>query len=178
MQDYYSQGEKPPPAPSLTQAATTETDQKLAMRHWTYCTQLLKYMYEEGLMDRQEVLTWILELLEKMRSDDGILRLLLPLCLQNLEEFVQSELLSRRLAHLCCKKLGYMLNNVAETNLITSPQSETTKTETKENEKEKKEIPACNPMQSTLLEYQNCPHPRDIGTIFLLCVFGVFNGSF
>ncbi|XP_008193999.1 mediator of RNA polymerase II transcription subunit 12 isoform X1 [Tribolium castaneum] len=164
LQDYYSQGEKPPQTPSLTQAATTETEQKLAMRHWIYCTQLLKYMYEEGLMDRQEVLTWILELLEKMRSqpsDDGILRLLMPLCLQYLDEFVQSELLSRRLAHLCCKKLGYMLNNVAENNLITSPQSET-KTEQKDNEKEKKDVPVTNPMQSTLMEYQNCPHHRDI----------------
>lgn len=165
LQDYYSQVEKPPQTPSLTQAASTETDQKLAMRHWIYCEKLLKYMYEECLMDRQEVLTWILELLEKIRSqpsDDGMLRLLLPLCLQYLEEFVQSELLSRRLAHFCCKKLGYMLNNVAETNLITSPQSET-KTEQKDGEKEKKEVPTANPMQSTLIEYQNCPHHRDIG---------------
>jgi mediator of RNA polymerase II transcription subunit 12 len=165
LQDYYSQSEKPPQNPSLTQAATTETEQKLAMRHWLYCVQLLKYMYEEGLMDRQEVLAWILELLEKMRSqpsDDGILRLLLPLCLQYLDEFAQSELLSRRLGHLCCKKLGYMLSNIAEANLITSPQSESTKTEQKDNEKEKKEVPAANPMQSTLLEYQNCPHHRDI----------------
>jgi mediator of RNA polymerase II transcription subunit 12 len=96
-------------------------------------------------------------------SDDGILRLLLPLCLQYLDEFAQSELLSRRLGHLCCKKLGYMLSNIAEANLITSPQSESTKTEQKDNEKEKKEVPAANPMQSTLLEYQNCPHHRDIG---------------
>lgn len=37
-----------------------------------------------------------------------MLRILLPLCLQYLDEFVQSELLSRRLAHLCCKKLGQL----------------------------------------------------------------------
>lgn len=128
--------------------------------------QLLKYMYEEGLLDRQEVLGWILELLEKTKSqpsDDCILRLFLPLALQYLDEFVQSELLSRRLAHLSTKKLGYMLNNVAESNLATSPHSELAKTEQKEGEKDKKDGALPNPLQSTLIEYQNCPHHRDIG---------------
>lgn len=37
-----------------------------------------------------------------------MLRILLPLCLQYLDEFIQSESLSRRLAHLCCKKLGQL----------------------------------------------------------------------
>lgn len=96
-------------------------------------------------------------------SDDGILKLFLPLALQFLDEFAQSELLSRRLSYLCCKKIGYMLNNVAESNLITSPQSETVKVEVKENDKEKKEVPStANPMQNTLIEYQNCPHHRDL----------------
>lgn len=118
------------------------------------------------LMDRQEVLNWILDLLEKVKSqqpaDDGILKLYLPLVLQYLDEFVQSELLARRLTYLCCKKISYMLNNVAENNLITSPHSET-KPEVKENEKDKKELlPNQNPIQNTLLEYQNCPHHRDI----------------
>lgn len=116
-------------------------------------------------MDRQEVLNYILDLLEKMKSpsDDGILKLFLPTALQYLDEFVQSELLSRRLGYLCCKKIGYMLNNVAESNLMTSPtQNEAIKTEPKENEKDKKETPITNPMQNTLVEYRNCPHHRDL----------------
>lgn len=164
LQDYYSQGDKNPSTPSTN--SSSEAEQKLALRQWNYCVQLLKYMYEEGLLDRQEVLGWILELLEKTKSqpsDDGILRLFLPLALQYLDEFVQSELLSRRLAHLCCKKLGFMLNNVAESNLATSPHSEIVKTEQKEGEKEKKDGVALNPLQSTVLEYQNCPHHRDTG---------------
>ena len=62
-------------------------------------------------MERIEFLNWILELLDKLKSsnhEDGMLRILLPLCLQYLDEFVQSELLSRRLSHLCCKKLGQL----------------------------------------------------------------------
>lgn len=165
MQDYYAQADKNPNTPSTN--TSSEAEQKLALRQWIYCVQLLKYMYEEGLLDRQEVLGWILELLEKTKSqpsDDGILRLFLPLALQYLDEFVQSELLSRRLAHLCCKKLGFMLNNVAESNLATSPHSEIVKTEQKEGEKEKKDGVTPNPLQSTLLEYQNCPHHKDTGT--------------
>lgn len=119
------------------------------------------------MLDRQEVLNWILELLEKLRSqptDDGILKLYLPLTLQHLDEFTQSELLSRRLAYFCCKKLGFMLNSVAETHL-TSPQSDVQKSEQKDVDKEKKDTTNSNPVQNTLLEYQNCPHHRDIGNV-------------
>lgn len=118
-----------------------------------------------GLTDRQEVLNWIIELLEKQKSqpsDDGILRIFLPLTLQYLDEFVQSELLSRRLAHFCTKKVGFMLSSVAEPNIITSPPSES-KGEIKEIDKDKKEHSPPNPVQITMVEYQNCPHHRDIG---------------
>lgn len=90
LQEYYCLTEKPPTNAPLTTLANTETEQKLALRYWTYCCRLLKYMYEEGLIDRQDVLTWIIELLEKHEKpknpslDDGLLRLLLPLALQYL----------------------------------------------------------------------------------------------
>lgn len=164
LQEYYTHSEKPPIPP--LGPTSSDTDQKLALRLWHYCAQLLKYMYEEGLLDRHDVLNWILELLEKMRTqpaDDGILRLFLPLALQYTDEFVKSELLCRRLAYLCTKKLGYMLNSVAEGNLMTSPQSEAVKVEAKEPEKDKKEATPLNPIQSTLVEYQNCSHHRDLG---------------
>lgn len=91
LQEYYCQSEKlPPPNTPLTTLANSETEQKLALRHWTYCCRLLKYMYEEGLIDRQEVLMWIIDLMEKYDKcktqphDDGLLRLFLPLALQYL----------------------------------------------------------------------------------------------
>lgn len=127
-------------------------------------------------MDRQEVLTWLIELLEKQKSqqpsDDGILRLFLPITLQYLDEFVQSELLSRRLAHFCTKKLGSMLSTVADTNVMTSPPSES-KTEQKDSEKEKKETTPTNPLQNTMIEYQNCPHHRDISKLNTILLFFV-----
>lgn len=120
-----------------------------------------------GLIDRQEVLNWVIELLEKHKSqpsDDGILRIFLPLTLQYMDEFVQSELLSRRLSQFCTKKIGFMLSSVPEPNIITSPPSES-KSEVKEIDKEKKENLPSNPVQSTMAEYQNCPHHRDVGKI-------------
>jgi mediator of RNA polymerase II transcription subunit 12 len=82
---------------------------------------------QEGLLERQEFLQWILELLDKMRSspsDDGVLKLLLPLALQYLDEFVQSELLARKLAYLCAKKLAQLCSIATDTavaNALSSP---------------------------------------------------------
>lgn len=108
-------------------------------------------------------------------SDDGILKLFLPLALQFLDEFIQSELLSRRLAHLCAKKLSYMCNNIAESTLnLTSPQSDVNKTENQSVDKDKKDIVPVNPIQMTFNEYMNCPHHRDI-ILELSCILQVRN---
>lgn len=169
------------PTPMHSPAHTTNTSEseyKIASRQWSYCVQLAKYMYEEGLLERQEYLNWILELLDKMKtqpSDDGILKLFLPLALQFLDEFIQSELLSRRLAHLCAKKLSYMCNNIAESTLnLTSPQSDVNKTENQSVDKDKKDIVPVNPIQMTFNEYMNCPHHRDI-ILELSCILQVRN---
>lgn len=154
----------PNPGPNL--GTTMNEDHKLALRQWHYCIQLAKYMFEEGLLDRQELLQWILELLDKMRSaplDDGILKLLLPLALQYLEEFVQSELLARKLAYLCCRKIAQMCSNVENT---TSPQSPMVAAIVKSEVNSTKEnavLPApVNPLTVTFNDYINCPHHRDI----------------
>jgi len=46
-------------------------------RQWNFGMQLAQYMYEEGLLDRHEFLTWLVELLEKMKvTDDTVLKLI------------------------------------------------------------------------------------------------------
>lgn len=70
-------------------------------------------IFQEGLLERQEVLQWILDLLERLKLsniEDGLLRLFLSLTLQYLHEFVQSEQLSRRLVNLCARKLSHLVN--------------------------------------------------------------------
>ena len=158
-----------PSTPNSNSQPTTGTvmseEHKLAQKQWHYCTLLARYMFEEGLLDRQELLQWILELLDKMKSapsDDGILKLLLPLALQYLDEFVQLELLSRRMAYLCCKKIAHMCSNV-DTSF--NPQSPLIIPPSKPeiNGKENPPPPAViNPLKAAFKDYLSCPHHRDI----------------
>lgn len=102
---------------SNQQVGFTRDDYKTSLKQWTYCTQLCKYMFEEGLLDRHEFLNWVLDLLDKMKSqpsDDGILKLFLPITMQYMTDFVQSERLSRRLAYMVCKKLSFMISSAQE----------------------------------------------------------------
>lgn len=163
-----SANNQPPTPTSSSQPATGTTmneEHKLALKQWHYCIQLAKYMFEEGLLDRQELLQWILELLDKIRSspsEDGILKLLLPLALQYLEEFIQSELLARRLAYLCCRKLAHMCNNV-EGNA--NPQSPSIIKNEVNGSKDAAAVAAqgpLNPLTIAFNDYLTCAHHKDV----------------
>uniref|UniRef100_A0A8C3CAM6 Mediator complex subunit 12L n=1 Tax=Cairina moschata TaxID=8855 RepID=A0A8C3CAM6_CAIMO len=53
------------------------------LKQWEYNEKLSFYMFQEGMLERHEYLTWILDVLEKIRpTDDDLLKLLLPLMLQ------------------------------------------------------------------------------------------------
>lgn len=157
---------QPPTPTSINQQTTGNTmneEHKLALKQWHYCVQLVKYMFEEGLLDRQELLQWILELLDKTRSstsEDGILKLLLPLALQYLEEFIQSELLARKLAYLCCRKLAHMCNNVESNNNPQSPS--VNKTENNGNKDTVTIQVPLNPLTVAFNDYLTCAHHRDV----------------
>ena len=155
-----------PVTPNSSSQATTgnmNEEHKLALKQWHYCIQLAKYMFEEGLLDRQELLQWILELLDKIKSspsENGILKLLLPLALQYLEEFVQSELLARRLAYLCCRKLAHMCSNI-ETN--GNPQSPSiNKNDVNGGKDTVNANQIQNPLTAAFNDYLSCPHHRDV----------------
>ncbi|KOX75481.1 Mediator of RNA polymerase II transcription subunit 12 [Melipona quadrifasciata] len=154
-----------PVTPNSSSQATGNMNEehKLALKQWHYCIQLAKYMFEEGLLDRQELLQWILELLDKIKSspsENGILKLLLPLALQYLEEFVQSELLARRLAYLCCRKLAHMCSNI-ETN--GNPQSPSiSKSDVNGGKDTVNSNQIQNPLTAAFNDYLSCPHHRDV----------------
>ncbi|NXG58703.1 MD12L protein, partial [Hemiprocne comata] len=87
-------------------------DMEQALKQWEYNEKLSFYMFQEGMLERHEYLTWILDVLEKIRpTDDELLKLLLPLVLQYSEEFVQSAYLSRRLAYFCARRLSALLSD-------------------------------------------------------------------
>uniref|UniRef100_A0ABI7WP49 Mediator complex subunit Med12 domain-containing protein n=1 Tax=Felis catus TaxID=9685 RepID=A0ABI7WP49_FELCA len=58
-------------------------DVEQAMKQWEYNEKLAFHMFQEGMLEKHEYLTWILDVLEKIRPmDDDLLKLLLPLMLQ------------------------------------------------------------------------------------------------
>uniref|UniRef100_A0A8C3X6K3 Mediator complex subunit 12L n=1 Tax=Catagonus wagneri TaxID=51154 RepID=A0A8C3X6K3_9CETA len=78
ISDFYhmasSTGDGPVPVPP---------DVEQAMRQWEYNEKLAFHMFQEGMLEKHEYLTWILDVLEKIRPmDDELLKLLLPLMLQ------------------------------------------------------------------------------------------------
>uniref|UniRef100_A0A9J8AS79 Mediator complex subunit 12 n=1 Tax=Cyprinus carpio carpio TaxID=630221 RepID=A0A9J8AS79_CYPCA len=83
-----------------------------AMKQWEYHEKLAMFMFQDGMLDRHEFLTWVLECFEKIRpGEDELLRFLLPLLLQYSGEFVQSAYLSRRLAYFCTRRLNLLLSD-------------------------------------------------------------------
>lgn len=138
-------------------------DCRNALKYWKYCTRLCKYMHEESLLDRQEFLNWILELMEKMRSqisfDMSLRKLVLVFALQYMPDFVQSERLSRKLAVLAAKNLAILLELRSESIAsikhqdVSAPSTEVSNSEEK-NTTSNLELP--------LSDCNKCPHHRDI----------------
>lgn len=92
------------------------------IKQWNYYTQLARFLYEDYLLDRHDFLSWLLELFEKIKSiDDPMLNLVVPLLVQYIDEYTQSEFLSRRVAYYCAKKISQL---VIEYNVELNLQSE------------------------------------------------------
>uniref|UniRef100_A0A8C3ST36 Mediator complex subunit 12 n=1 Tax=Chelydra serpentina TaxID=8475 RepID=A0A8C3ST36_CHESE len=54
-----------------------------ALKQWDYNEKLAMFMFQDGMLDRHEFLTWVLECFEKIRpGEDELLKLLLPLLLR------------------------------------------------------------------------------------------------
>uniref|UniRef100_A0A915HQD2 Mediator complex subunit Med12 domain-containing protein n=1 Tax=Romanomermis culicivorax TaxID=13658 RepID=A0A915HQD2_ROMCU len=83
-------------------------DAAAALKQWQYCVKLARYMFEEGLLEKQEFLKWLLDVFSDkcQNPDEGSLKLILPVVMQYMDGILRSELLSRRLSYLCCKKLS------------------------------------------------------------------------
>ncbi|XP_050541697.1 mediator of RNA polymerase II transcription subunit 12 isoform X2 [Daktulosphaira vitifoliae] len=136
-------------------------EQKISLKQWNYCSSLIKYMYQEGLLERQEVLQWILDLLERYKSssvsEDGLLKVLCPLALQYCSEFCQSELLSRKLVYFCSRKLNSMCNSVVDSNPPSSPNSKGTSSISAPSNNS-----TITNAAAILNDMMACPHHRDI----------------
>ncbi|KAL3207531.1 hypothetical protein MRX96_010016 [Rhipicephalus microplus] len=152
----------PPPPPS---GSSIPPDTTIA-KQWHYCTNLASHLYEEGLLDHQDFLSWILELVEKTKTpDDPILKLVMPLTLQYVGEFSRSELLSRRLAYHCSKKLSqlvvdYTVSSSRSQSPVTTVNSVTTNGGNTVSPVPNP--PSISPLAASFAECLSCPHHRSI----------------
>lgn len=91
----------PPPTPQTTEEL---------LKQWNYYIQLAEHLYEAKLLDRHEFLSWLVELFEKIKSvEDVLIHLVVPILVHFIDEFTQSEFLSRRLAYHCAKRINQLL---------------------------------------------------------------------
>jgi len=75
----------------LTAGPASVIDVDAATRQWNYGVLLVQHMYDEGLIDRHEFLSWLIELLEKVRvADDTVLKLILGQALRVSRILLQS----------------------------------------------------------------------------------------
>ncbi|KAL1427763.1 hypothetical protein MTO96_003109 [Rhipicephalus appendiculatus] len=149
-----------PPPPSQGAGGTTPAKQ------WHYCTNLASHLYEEGLLDHQDFLNWILELVEKTKTpDDPILKLVMPLTLQYVGEFSRSELLSRRLAHHCSKKLSQLVADYTVSSSRSQSPVTTVNSVTTNGGNTVSPVPnppSISPLAASFAECLSCPHHRSI----------------
>ena len=89
---------------SMVEEQRPETSSQL--KQIQYTLELCWVMYSQGLLDRQEFLQWVLETVERSRDPEcPMFRLMMPVLLRYAGEFPQNELLSRKLAYQCAKKI-------------------------------------------------------------------------
>ncbi len=89
---------------------------------WTFTTKLMRAMLDQNLLDKQFMLECLIDLLDKstfslhLKNSNPYLietsttKLVLTTISQNMFHFLQSELLSRRLAFYCCKRISALFN--------------------------------------------------------------------
>lgn len=85
---------------------------EVVQKQWQYTCQLARCLFEEGLLDKQDFLNWLLDLIEKVKSaDDPVMKVVVPLLLQYIDDLTESELCSRKLAYHCAVKLNQLLSS-------------------------------------------------------------------
>ncbi|KAK2719591.1 mediator of RNA polymerase II transcription subunit 12-like protein isoform X2 [Artemia franciscana] len=146
-------------APAQQNGPTTlSEEQKLALKLWSYCSNLLFSMYREGLLDQNDVLNAVTETFDKCRSnDDYCMRIIVPWVLDYLPEFTNCELLSRKLVHAAIRRFNQLLDDVGRP----CPNSEVKQESGKEVSIQKFNVDdLASQFQALGDEVKICPHHR------------------
>ena len=122
-----------------------------ALLRWNYLIQFARHMFEESLLDRCEFLTWLEDLFEKIKPEDPVLRLIAPQLLHYSEDFSDNELLSRKLAYHCAKRLNILLQEPGGPEALRDGE----------------------PAKSIQQELLSCPHHRSMTLIYSAIIQGI-----
>ena len=81
-------------------------EKSLAYKQLNYAWDLCSNMYNQGLLDRQEFLQYLVECVEKTRDpEEPLFRLLMAQLMRYCGEFPKSALLARKLSYHCARKI-------------------------------------------------------------------------
>jgi mediator of RNA polymerase II transcription subunit 12 len=97
-------------------------------RQWDYYNRLLRILFDQGLLDRQTIVEWVVDtFIGRIKHNDDInLRYIIPVVFQFSSEILEYEIFSRKVAYYCCKRLGQYHTDPSQpvnfTNLMSCPQ--------------------------------------------------------
>ena len=85
-------------------------EKSLAYKQLNYAWELCSNMYNQGLLDRQEFLQYLVECVEKTRDpEEPLFRLLMAQLMRYCGEFPKSSLLARKLSYHCARKVSKLM---------------------------------------------------------------------
>ncbi|CAF0940583.1 unnamed protein product [Rotaria sordida] len=119
-------------APSTPQMhhtlSSTNISTDKTRRQWDYYNRLLRILFDQGLLDRQTIVEWIVDaFIDRIKHNDDInLRYLIPIIFQFSSEILEYEIFSRKISYYCCKRLGQYHTDITQpinfNNLLSCPQ--------------------------------------------------------
>lgn len=131
-QDAISSPPTPQYAPSTLQmhhaSSSTNSSTNKTHRQWEYYNRLLRVLFDQGLIERQSIVEWIVDaFIDRIRhNDDQNLLYLTPIVFQFSNEILEYEIFSRKIAYYCCKRLGQYHTDITQpvnfTNHMSCPQ--------------------------------------------------------
>jgi mediator of RNA polymerase II transcription subunit 12 len=118
-----------PSTPQMHHASpSTISSTDKTRRQWEYNNRLLRILFDQGLLDRQTIVEWIVDtFIDRIKHNDDInLRYLIPIIFQFSNEILEYEIFSRKISYYSCKRLGQYHTDITQpinfNNLISCPQ--------------------------------------------------------
>ena len=97
-------------------SSATNLSNDKTRRQWNYYNRLLRILFDQGLVDRQTIVEWVVDtFIDRIKHNDDInLRYIIPIVFQYSNEILEYEIFSRKVAYYCCKRLGQYHTDISQ----------------------------------------------------------------